>query len=106
MADFEDRVSDEEKVRGSPLSVVSSRDRVGRPHLTAVGTPAVPPGEGSFSVCAGIRSPQSGRFAALLGAFLCFTVAPVPHSSTLLLLGLRHNPVVFLREKRLSVIEL
>lgn len=89
MADFEDRVSDEEKVRGSPLSLASSRDREGRPDLTAVGTPAVPPEEGSFSACAGIRSPQSGRFAAFLRGF------PLPHGgpsspflNSLLLLGL------------------
>lgn len=82
MADFEDRVSDEEKVRGPPLSFASSRDREQGPDLAAVETLAVSPGGRTLLGCAGGIPAAAGTLPSL-GAFLCLTVAPVPHSSTL-----------------------
>lgn len=83
-------MSDEEKVRGPPLSLASSRDRERGPDLAAVGTLAVSPEKRSFLACTGIRSAVGTLLS--LGALVCLTVAPVPHSSTLSLPGPEAQP--------------
>lgn len=62
------------------LSCLLSRQGTGA-DLAAVGTLAVSPGKRSFLACADIRSTVGTLLS--LGGFVCLTVAPVPHSSTL-----------------------